>query len=144
MTQQISEDNERTQHALKILVHNIPSGIWVSDEHGNIVMCNQQFANTIGLPIEIVNKANIHDFDKIYQESDESVRNHVNHIMDNNADEFEAKIVGFDRNERFIRVTYYPVNPTKYLGTVGIVNDITSQKRLLTELAKIKEENHNG
>ena len=130
------QESEDKYHSL---ADKLPQRIFLKDAELNYVSCNQQYADDLGIsPKEIAGKndfefhpenaADYQQGDRAVMEADESIE-FVEHYID-------------DGKEHTIQTTKVPMHDDKgkVNGVLGIFWDITEQKQLLEENARILRE----
>lgn len=127
-----SEDKFRT------LANNLPESVFLKDPDSIYISCNKKYADSLGIkPYEIVGKSDYDffpDLAELYHEGDRNV------MESGKIKEFDEKSVinGKTHYSHIIKTPVYKHN--KLAGVLGVIWDITEQRKLQNELNKIVHE----
>ncbi|MBN2858614.1 MAG: PAS domain S-box protein [Candidatus Delongbacteria bacterium] len=123
----------------KLIVDNIPSGVWVSDRHDKIVFANEAMCNLAGVPCsEIVGRSVSTDFSP---ETVDEFAKHYQKVKNNMAPgEYEAKVKTPAGKDTIQRGWLIPIaEEGKFAGMIVTVEDITEKGILEKKLDLYKQ-----
>lgn len=139
-------DWHRREEVLRILERQCPFGILETDANGVILNVNDELLHLFHLGHSDLERINIEDLsDRFLPECLESVKFHFSQMVSGISGEFQASIVTSDNERKYFQIAYYPIYLNSvFFGSVGVVYDITSKRRVLSELYQLKGEMVDG
>jgi len=125
---------ERESEPIEAVVASIPSPVFYKDTHGRYLGCNAAFEEYIGIPRhELIGKTAFDiappDLAEVYRDADENL------LAGKGVQSYEASVKYADggRREVLFRKSVFHARSGEVAGIVGVMLDITEQKRLERE-----------
>ncbi|MFO7828796.1 MAG: PAS domain S-box protein, partial [Bacteroidales bacterium] len=135
---QFENELKESEERYRSLVQNMGDGITTIDLDENILFCNPVASKIFGLKEEQLIGRNLSEF--VNPEQFELIKNETQKRLKGKKSVYETVITRADNKERHIQVTATPVYKNrKIVGNLGIVRDITDQKKY-EQYIKLKNE----
>jgi PAS domain S-box-containing protein len=133
---QAFESLRESENKYRALVETLQEGLVIVDENENIIFANQAFGNIIGWEREEAIGKNLRNF--VLETDYPKLINGTKRRKLGFTDLYEIQIMRKDKEYREIRLSASPWNNDKgdYLGAIGVVLDITEQKKVSDALKK--------
>lgn len=131
------------QESLRIIAERINIGLFKTDVSGRIEFVNPSACSLLGFNPKESTRLKLPENGRLIfgRRWDETVKNHWDLATRGEEGEFE---VSLDRGHT-LHINYYPIRNGEYLGTVGIIRDVTAEHRVLKDLYRLKAEfRHDG
>jgi PAS domain S-box-containing protein len=131
------------QESLRIIAERINIGLFKTDVSGRIEFVNPSACSLLGFTPKDSTRLKLPENGRTIfgRRWDAFVRDHWNRATKGEEGEFE---VDLDRGHS-VHINYYPIRNGDYLGTVGIIRDVTAENRVLKDLYRLKAEfRHDG
>jgi PAS domain S-box-containing protein len=120
----------QSEHRLRILIDAIPDLVWLKDQNGTYLLCNQMFERFIGVrEVELIGKT---DYDYVDKDLADFFREHDRNAMTAGRPVMNEESLTFadgSRNGVFetLKTPLYDVNDS-LIGVLGISRDISDRK----------------
>lgn len=135
---QFENELKESEERYRSLVQNMGDGITIVDLKENILFCNLMASKIFGLKEEELINRNLSEF--VNPEQFERIKNETQKRLKGEKSVYEMVITRPDNHKRNIQVTATPVYQNKKIvGNLGIVRDITDQKKYEQHI-KLKNE----
>jgi len=131
------------QESLRIIAERINIGLFKTDPNGRIEFVNPSACTLLGFtPKESTQMKLPEQGELIFgRRWREFVKDHWTLATKGEEGEFEVTL---DRGHT-LHINYYPIRNGEYLGTVGIIRDVTAEYTVLKDLYRLKAEfRHDG
>lgn len=139
--QPVSTDAYRRGEVLRILEQQCPFGVFETDSHGVILNVNDELLRIFDLNRSAIEGQHFDALAGEFQDDwSRAVELHFSQMLNGISGEFQAGIAVQDGQHKYLRIAYYPVYNGVFLGTVGMVFDETSKRRVLAELYQLRGE----
>ena len=131
---------EEEEARYRFLVNRIEEGLGIVDEEENITFANPAFSNMLGYSPEELAGMNLRGF--LPESCYAKIRKETEKRKEESSSTYETELVRRDGTRRTVRVKATPyISPDdRFLGTFGLITDITEEKASLEALKATLEE----
>ena len=134
--QQEIKRTKDSENQFRILIRSIPDLIWLKDQHGGYLACNQSFENFFGaMETDIIGKT---DYDFVDKELADSFRDYDQKVMAGGVTSVNEELVTFasDNHHAILETIKVPMKDVEgnLVGVLGISRDVTEKKKIENEL----------
>lgn len=126
--------------SLRIISENVDLGLWRTDQSGRFVFANPYMGRIFGHDYHDMLGLSFWQLKNLFGEQwERDVVLHFHQMLRGFSGEFETEITDSGLPHKYLRIAYYPIRNGTYLGSVGIVRDITCKKKILDQLYDLKD-----
>lgn len=141
MVEERTAEIRKINKTLELITSNVPVGIWQINENGQVVFFNEKFSEITGMKCcELPTK----DWKEVFMYDDldkNKFEESFQKAFNKKSGEIEGRIKDNEGHIKWVSVKYSPVyDEDDYVGTVGVLTDITKKKIVISELQRIKQE----
>jgi PAS domain S-box-containing protein len=128
---------EKSQEQYRQIVETAQEGIWVMDENLTTTFVNNKLCELLEYTREEMKGKHIHFF--LDEEGKTSVSNFIKRKKEGKTDYFPVKYITKSKKELWVNVSANPLfdDTDQYRGSLAMLTDITSQKRIEEENKKL-------
>jgi PAS domain S-box-containing protein len=133
---------EEGEARYRFLVNRIEEGLGIVDEEENITFANPAFSNMLGYSPEELAGMNLRGF--LPESCYAKIRKETEKRKEESSSTYETELISRDGTRRTVRVHASPYisSDDRFLGTFGLITDITEEKANLEALKAEKQKTH--
>lgn len=134
-----SPELARDTESLNVIANQVNFGLWRTDQYGFFTDVNHTFANLFGLDRSTIEGQKWSCLkDRFGKDWKRDVKYQIDQMFAGQSGDFTTEFTLPDGTSKYIRVTYFPISSSEYMGSLGMVYDETKDRSFLDRLYQLK------